>query len=177
MLRKDIITIIVIGVPVTVFMILIGGGGHASFDFDTSIIPAPPQSTSKLIPSETVSDDCLGTAQCITGIVSQIIDGDTIKVNGESVRFALASAPELKGLGGVDSRNFIETLCPVDSTVLVDEDDGQILGSYGRMVGMVYCGEVNLNSELLDSGLGYLEERFCDSSEFAGMDWAVKHGC
>jgi micrococcal nuclease len=121
--------------------------------------------------------DCMGTAKCFAGIVSEVIDGDTLKVNGESIRFSLASAPELKGFGGIESKNFIETLCPVGSTVIVDEDDGQILGSYGRIVGLVYCNDLILNQELLDANLGYLEERFCDSSEFEVTTWAQKHGC
>jgi hypothetical protein len=37
---------------------------------------------------------------------------------------------------------------------------------------VIYCNGVNLNSELLDAGLGFLEERFCDSSEFAKESWA-----
>ena len=121
--------------------------------------------------------NCLGTAKCFTGIVTKVIDGDTLKVNGESIRFSLASAPELKGYGGVDSKNFIETICPVGSTVTVDEDDGYVIGSYGRIVGLVHCNGANLSSELLDSTLGYLEVRFCDSSEFAELKWAQKHGC
>ena len=121
--------------------------------------------------------DCMGTAKCFAGIVSEVIDGDTLKVNGESIRFSLSSAPELKGFGGIESKNFIETLCPVGSTVIVDEDDGQILGSYGRIIGLVYCNDVILNQELLDANLGYLEERFCDSSEFEVTTWAQKHGC
>ena len=121
--------------------------------------------------------NCLGTAKCFTGIVTKVIDGDTLKVNGESIRFSLASTPELKGYGGVDSKNFIETICPVGSTVTVDEDDGYVIGSYGRIVGLVHCNGVNLSSELLDSTLGYLEVRFCDSSEFAELKWAQKHGC
>lgn len=121
--------------------------------------------------------DCMGTAQCFTGVVSEIIDGDTLKVNGESIRFSLTSAPELKGFGGVDAKNFIETICPVGSIVVVDEDDGQVLGSYGRIIALVYCNDVILNQELLDANLGYLEERFCDSSEFEVTTWAQKHGC
>jgi len=129
------------------------------------------------VESQESSQDCSGTARCITGIVTKIVDGDTIHVDGVSVRFAMASAPELKGFGGIDSRNFIDTICPVGSEVLVDEDDSQTEGSYGRMIGVVYCNGVNLNSELLDAGLGYLADQFCDSSEFASDDWAVKHGC
>ncbi len=34
-----------------------------------------------------------------------------------------------------------------------------------------------INSELLDAGLGYLADQFCDSSEFADDSWAIKHGC
>jgi len=126
---------------------------------------------------ELTSDECSGTARCIIGKVTKIIDGDTIHVNGESVRFALSSAPELGGFGGVESRDFIDTICPVGSDAIVDEDDSQTGESYGRIIGVVYCNGVNLNSELLDANLGYLENQFCDSSEFAGESWAIKHGC
>ncbi len=123
------------------------------------------------------SQDCSGTARCITGIVTKIVDGDTIHVDGVSVRFALSFAPELKGFGGTESRDFIDTICPVGSDVIVDEDDSQTEGSFGRIIGVVYCNGVNLNSELLDAGLGYLADQFCDSSEFAEDSWAIKHGC
>lgn len=143
--------------------------------------PTVSESNTKPVVTETVVIDqdlnCMGIAQCFAGVVTEVIDGDTLKVNGESIRFSLASAPELKGYGGIDARNFIETLCPVGSTVTVDEDDGQVIGSYGRMVALIHCNDVNLNSELLDSNLGYLEDRFCDSSEFAEQRWAQKHGC
>ncbi|MDH3311971.1 MAG: thermonuclease family protein [Nitrosopumilus sp.] len=138
----------------------------------TSTIQPTTSTTSKYS-----SQECSGIAGCIIGTVTRIIDGDTIHVDNQSVRFSLASAPELKGFGGVDSRNFIQTICPVGSEVLVDEDDGHILGSYGRMVGMITCNDVNLNEELLDANLGHLEVRFCSSSEFANESWAIKHGC
>jgi len=128
------------------------------------------------IPSER-SLDCSGNARCITGTVTSVIDGDTIKVDGQSIRFALASAPEMNEFGGDIARDFIQELCPVGSTVTVDEDDGQTEGSYGRIIGVIYCNGVNLNEELVDSGLGYLTSGFCDRSEFEGMDWAKKHGC
>lgn len=121
--------------------------------------------------------DCLGTAQCFEGTVNKIIDGNSILVGDQSVRFSLSSAPQLKGFGGVDARDFLETLCPVGSTVTVDEDDGQIIGVYGRLVGLVYCDEIILNQEILDANIAYLETRFCDSSEFANTTWAIKHGC
>ncbi|MCH7648069.1 MAG: thermonuclease family protein, partial [Thaumarchaeota archaeon] len=121
--------------------------------------------------------DCSGTARCITGTVTSVIDGDTIKIDGQSIRFALASAPEINEFGGDTARNFIDEICPVGSTATVDEDDEQTEGSYGRIVGVIYCNGMNLNEELLDADLGYLELRFCDKSEFSTQSWAKKHGC
>ena len=175
MLKKDLVIGIGVGIPVIIIMIVIGGGGHSPLDFENeeTMIEEPKQTE----PTQSLSDDCSGTARCITGTVTKIIDGDTIHVNGESIRFALASAPELSGYGGVESRNFIQTICPVGSDVIVDEDDSQTGESYGRMIGVIYCNGMNLNKELLDADLGYLENRFCDSSEFGSDSWAQKHGC
>ena len=121
--------------------------------------------------------DCKGYAECLSGTVTRIIDGDTIHVDGKSIRFALSSAPELYEINGPESRAFIQTICPVDSLVIVDEDDKQTEGSYGRMLGVVYCNGMSLNQELLDSGLGYLSSEFCEKSEFEHYSWAQKHGC
>jgi micrococcal nuclease len=176
-LKKDLVIGIGVGVPVVIIMILIGGGGHTSLDFEREIekvIIEEPKQTELI---QSLLQDCSGTARCITGTVTKIVDGDTIHVDGESVRFALASAPELSGYGGVESRNFIQTICPIGSNVIVDEDDGQTGESFGRMIGVIYCNGMNLNAELLDADLGYLENRFCDSSEFASDPWAQKHGC
>lgn len=121
--------------------------------------------------------NCSGTAKCMTGTVTKIIKGDTIHVDEQSVRFSLITSPNLEGYGGVDSRDFIQTVCPIGSEVLVDEDDGHVLKDHARMVGMVTCNDVILNQEILDANLAHLEIRFCTSSEFAEQDWAVKHGC
>ena len=179
-MRKDLIIVAGVGIPVVIFMIFIGGDGHSSFDFVESEITTGDSKEIELETSQNnlqSSLNCSGSAQCFEGTVTKIIDGDTIIVDDQSVRFALSSAPELKMFEGVDSREFIETICPVGSKVLVDEDDGQILGSYGRIVGVITCNGVNLNSELLDANLGYLQDRFCDSSEFGKESWAQKHGC
>lgn len=120
---------------------------------------------------------CSGNARCFTGIVTQVIDGDTIKVDNKSIRFAMASSPELDEVGGIESRQFIEEICSVGSIATVDEDDEQTQGSYGRILGVVYCNGFNLNSDLLDFHHGYLITDFCDFSEFVNKDWAQKHGC
>jgi len=123
------------------------------------------------------SQDCSGNARCIAGIVTQITDGDTIKIDGQPIRFALASAPEMNEFGGDIAKEFIEEICPVGSKALVDEDDKQTQGSYGRIIGVIYCNGVNLNEKLLDSGVGYLSSEFCSKSEFFNHVWTQKHGC
>ena len=120
---------------------------------------------------------CLGNARCITGIVSKVIDGDTIKVDEQSIRFALASAPELSESKGMDAKDFINELCPVGSTVTIDEDDGQTQGSYDRILGMIWCNGKNLNEQLVESGYGYVDKQFCTVSEFSNSTWAKNNGC
>lgn len=136
----------------------------------TKSTPKPTQETSS-------SKDCSGSARCISGIVTEIIDGDTLKVDGESIRFTLTSTPELNEFGGQEAKEFIEKICPVGSKALVDEDDGQTQGSYGRIIGVIYCNGMNLNEEILDADLGYLSSGFCSKSEFSTHAWAKKHGC
>jgi len=179
---KPVIKIGIAIIVVVIFGVVAGQLGGDDVDVtpivsEVDVVDTATVEKVDVIPVVNENLDCMGTAQCFTGIVSEVIDGDTLKVNGESIRFSLSSAPELKGFGGIESKNFIETICPVGSTVIVDEDDGQILGSYGRIIGLVYCNDVILNQELLDANLGYLEERFCDSSEFEVTTWAQKHGC
>ena len=135
--------------------------------------PLAPKTPSK-VPN---SQSCSGNARCFSGIVNEVVDGDTIVVDGKEIRFALSSAPEFYEFQGAESTKLIDTICPVGSTALVDEDDGQTEGSYGRIIAVIYCNNRNLNSELMDSGFGYLASEFCDKSEFASSSWVQKYGC
>ena len=136
------------------------------------LTPPPEQTT----PVDT-TQSCSGSARCISGTVTRIVDGDTIHVDGQSIRFALASTPELNEYGGIEARDHIVQLCPVGSKVLVDEDDGQTEGSYGRIIAVIYCNGLNLNDQVIENGFGYLDYGFCDRSEFSTHAWAQKHGC
>jgi len=123
---------------------------------------------------EPKSAECSGHASCISGKVTQIIDGDTVKVDGKSIRFALVDAPELK-YDVVQAKQFVEKVCPVGSEVIVDQDDNQLVDKYGRTLGVIYCNNLNLNKEILDSGIGDLYSAFCDQSKFSTHSWAIKH--
>ena len=121
--------------------------------------------------------DCGGNAMCITGKITNIVDGDTIDVGDTRVRLALTSTPEMNTVGGNEAKIFVEKICPVGSDVLIDEDDGQIEGSYGRVIGKVICQGKNLNEEILKNGLGEISTVHCKQSEFSEESWAKNFGC
>jgi len=140
---------------------------------ETKVLTPPPKQTTL----DDTTQSCSGSARCISGTVTRIVDGDTIHVDGQSIRFALASTPELNEYGGIEARDHIEQICPVGSKALVDEDDGQQEGSYGRIIAVIYCNGLNLNDQVIENGYGYLSSSFCYKSEFSTDAWAKKHGC
>jgi len=120
---------------------------------------------------------CKGNASCINGIVTRIIDGDTIVVNNKKIRLSLTSTPELNKKGGIDAKEFTTNLCRTGSIVTVDQDDKQPFDRYKRVLGKVICSDKILNAELLYSGHAKISKSFCKKSEFAIEDWAIKYGC
>jgi len=140
---------------------------------ETKVLTPPPKQTTL----DDTTQSCSGSARCISGTVTRIVDGDTIHVDGQSIRFSLASTPEPNESGGQEAKQFVEKICPVGSKALVDEDDGQTEGSYGRIIAVIYCDGVNVNEAVLDADLGYLSSSFCYKSEFSSHAWAKKYGC
>lgn len=123
--------------------------------------------------SDTVSITyCIGSAHCFAGTVTRIIDGDTLDVGDTRIRLALVNTPERGDAGYSEATDFTASLCPVGSTVLVDQDDGQLQDVYNRMVAKVFCGGENLNAALLESGHAGVLTTYCDESEFASEAWA-----
>jgi endonuclease YncB( thermonuclease family) len=128
--------------------------------------------------------ECLGSAGCIQGVATRIVDGDTLYVESNSstvhkVDLALIKAPSRSEEEMfAESTAFTRDLC-LGSTVLVDEDDmlSASTSSDSDIVGMVYCSSTNLNSELLDNGYAKLETEQCARSEFANEPWVKDHGC
>src|SRR3972149_3029709 len=116
------------------------------------------------------SQSCSGNAACFSSQVTQVVDGN-------SIRFTLVNTPEIGEYGYGQARDFIGKICPPGSTVLVDEDDKQTQGSYGRMIAVIYCNGMNLNKAVLDQGYGKIDTYFCTKSEFEYDGWAQQHGC
>ena len=59
------------------------------------------------------SRKCQGLADCFDGLVTDIIDGDTIDVNSVRIRLALVDAPEVNETGFSEARNFVESKCGI----------------------------------------------------------------
>src|SRR5829696_5951365 len=146
-----------------------------------------PDTLSRLLDSvysrSKVAVECHGSAGCIEGVATRIVDGDTVYVESNSstvhkVDLSLIKAPSRSEEGMfAESTTFTRDLC-LGSTVLVDEDDMLSAStSDSDIVGVVYCSSTNLNSELLDNGYAKLEMEQCATSEFANEPWVKDHGC
>ena len=142
-----------------------------------SSLPKTAEALPDPIKTFSTGPECTGEARCISGFVTRILDGDTIVVGDKSIRFALVNTPEWGDFDYARATNYIENICPVGSKVLVDEDDGQTQGSFGRIIGKIYCNNLNLNEEILEVGHAVILPEFCSVSEFAQESWATKHGC
>jgi micrococcal nuclease len=127
---------------------------------------------------------CRGTAACFIGNVTKVIDGDTLDVNGIRIRLSLINTPELGMTNFTEAKKLVQ-VCPIGSVALVDQDDEQKKGIYGRMIGEVYCNysptnwnsTKNFSEEMLKSGFAVILTKFCAHSEFAIESWVKKYGC
>lgn len=135
------------------------------------------EKTPKRVDLDTSTPSCRGTALCITDKVTSVVDGDTIYIKNYKIRLSLTNTPETDQAGFYEAKSFTTNLCPIDSIVIVDQDDKQPYDRYGRLLAKVTCSGKILNEELLKSGHATILERFCSESEFASESWATKFGC
>ncbi len=103
----------------------------------------------------------------VEGIITRIVDGDTIYIDDERIRLSLIDAPEIGEQGFEEATSFLASLCPVGSIVELDVDDGQPVDDFGRTLGVVYCNGRNLNSELWRKGYARLYSEYLSDSEFS----------
>ena len=154
-----------VGIAILIVAALVAAVLAFSFRPSSSPATGPPSGN---------TPQCKGTAACFTDTVTYIVDGDTLDVGSTRIRLALVNSPEVGQSGYTEAKQFTARTCPVGTQALVDEDDGQTGGSYGRMVAVVYCASVNLNAALLSSGNAVLVTYYCSVSEFASEPWT---GC
>ena len=125
----------------------------------------------------TKTSKCTGTALCITDKVTRIVDGDTLSIKKYVIRLSLVNSSEKDQAGFSEAKSFTSTLCPVGSTITVDQDDKQPYDKYKRLIGKIFCGDKVLNSELLYNDHATILKKYCSTSEFSSEVWAKKFGC
>ena len=166
--------------PETAKKLVERGWGYGNWSYTSQSVPKVLESENTEMENQitdTGDFSCSGSAACFQGTINRIIDGDTLEINGTTIRLALTSTPELGTEVGNKAKEFLIINCPVGSKAVVDEDDLQTKGSYGRMLAKVYCERGMLNDQLLGNNLATIDKRFCSKSEFSGEDWAKKYGC
>jgi micrococcal nuclease len=115
---------------------------------------------------------CTGSASCFTGTVTDIIDGDTLDIGDVRIRLSLVDSPERDEAGYSEASDFTAEMCPVGSRVVVDQDDGQLIDDFGRLLAKITCeGNNVLNAELLESGHGEVLSEYCGESEYSTESW------
>ena len=104
-----------------------------------------------------------------SGYCSYVVDGDTLDVDGVGrIRLVGVNAPEVGEPGYPEAKNFIKKMC-LGKLVGLDIDDAKHYDKYGRILAVVYVGNVNINAELLKRG--YAKIMYIPPSEFNPYSW------
>lgn len=88
------------------------------------------------------------SAADITGTVSRVIDGDTLRIGAATVRIAGIDAPEMKQPHGIEAHGALVLLCsrqPARARILAAD-------RYGRLVADVWCVDTHVAADLVMRG-------------------------
>jgi endonuclease YncB( thermonuclease family) len=109
----------------------------------------------------------------LMGIVTKVVDGDTLDINGIRIRLALVDTPEIGQPGYDRAKHFVKSIC-LGKKGELDVDNGQRRGDrYGREVGVVYCDGINVNDKLMSNKMARILVEFCDITEFSNENWTI----
>ncbi len=110
--------------------------------------------------------------ELVEGTVTKNIDGNTIEIDGTRIRIPLVDVVD-SGDKTAPHAILAKLFCPVGSPAQYDIDDLQVRDKYGRTVAAVYCNAaVSLGEIMIVFGLGWINEWYCDRSEFERAAWA-----
>lgn len=109
--------------------------------------------------------------------VTSIHDGDSMRVRCPGFRKTLPirldqiDAPELDQSYGTKSRDFLRSLCPLETSVVVHE-----LGKdrYDRHLGRVFCADVDVSAAMVESGSAWVYDHYADDSRLYRLQKAAK---
>jgi micrococcal nuclease len=96
-----------------------------------------------------ITPDVAADPTTLTGIVTHVRDGDTIKVGKIPIRLNGVSAPELKDPLGVESKNFMRDLADGENVQC------ELTGAktYDRLVGTCYLKGKDIGGSVIAAGL------------------------
>ena len=118
----------------------------------------------------------LADPELVTGTVTKNIDGNTIDIDGTRICLSLVDVED-SGNKTAPHAVLAKLLCPVESPAQDDIDDLQVQDKYGRTVAVVYCDTaISLGEIMIEFGLGWINEWYCDRSEFERAAW-TKGAC
>ncbi|TLX68944.1 MAG: thermonuclease family protein [Thaumarchaeota archaeon] len=125
---------------------------------------------------------CRGHVLCFAANITKAVDGDSIDINDTRIRLSLVDTPEIGHKNYTEAKNYTLELCPVGSIGLVDQDDDQSGGSYGRMISLVYCEDPSgnftksLNEFMLKRGYPNILPKIGTKSD-SSESWTQEFGC
>lgn len=109
--------------------------------------------------------------EIITGIITRNIDGNTIEIDGVRIRIPLV---DVEDSGDMTAPHAVlaRLFCPVGHPAQYDIDDHQVQDRYGRTIASVYCNTaISLGEIMIKFGLGWINQWYCDKSEFERAAW------
>ena len=110
--------------------------------------------------------------ELVAGAVTRNVDGNTIEIDGVRIRIPLVDVED-SGNPAMPHAVLARLLCPVGSPAQYDIDDLQVRDRYGRTIATVYCSTgLSLGEIMIEFGLGWINEWYCDKSEFGQDSWA-----
>ncbi len=89
----------------------------------------------------------------VPAIVTEVTDGDTLKLSdGKTFRLYGVNAPEIKEPYFKEAKAFTENLV-LGKEISFEQEENYKVDKFGRTLGYVFVGGVNLNIELVRNGL------------------------
>lgn len=100
----------------------------------------------------------------VEGICSNVVDGDTIDIDGIGrIRLVGIDTPERGEDGYYEATEYVKDKC-LGKKVYLDIDDAENRDKYGRILAIVYVDDLNINQQLLK--LDYAKVLYIPPSEF-----------
>jgi micrococcal nuclease len=116
----------------------------------------------------------LNISDSFTGKVVRVLDGDTIEVLTEDknrVRLEGIDTPERGQPFSNKATELTKKLCAGKTVTVVKSGEDR----YGRTLGFIYVGDVNVNKELLRNGLAWHYKYFNQDEELSELEQEAKN--